>query len=160
MSLKQRYSGLSDEGKTVFWLIIADVLVLVGLLPFFFFSNMGLPLGWLLGAVIVLLCYISMVKGSSFILSVAVTENGRNKGRAWAVVFAFLRFALMIGALIVSAVFTFKVEGGYINFFTCAAAYLPLILVAVIFTLAHKKNKEDTKVAKVELEEGEEALDD
>ena len=56
MSLKQRYSGLSDEGKTVFWLIIADVLVLVGLLPFFFFSNMGLPLGWLLGAVIVLLC--------------------------------------------------------------------------------------------------------
>ncbi|MCR5078889.1 MAG: hypothetical protein K6B65_03085 [Bacilli bacterium] len=159
MGLKKRYIGLSDEGKTLFWLILVDLVVFLGMVPFFFLSFIGLPLGWLLGSAIEIVCFLTMIKGSGFILDIANEKNGRNRGRAWALVFAFLRFVLMVGGLVLSAVFTFKMEGNYLNFFACAAGYLPLMIVAIVFNLLHKRKKDEKPVIKEELEEGEEPLD-
>ncbi len=159
MAIKERYNGLSDEGKILFWLILADLVVFLGMVPFFFFGLMGLPLGWLLGTAVELICYLTMLKGGSVIMDVATQKNGRNKGRVWAPVFAFIRFILMVGALVLTAFFTFKMEGNYLNFFACAAGYLPLMLVSIVFTLLSKRKKDEKPSTHVELEEGEEAID-
>ena len=162
MSLAKRYLNWSQEGKTMFWLLVVDLAVFLALVPFFLLSNIGLPLGWLLGAVVVAICYLSVIKGTGFILQQASDANGRNKGMAMTMVFSLLRLLLIVGALVFAAFMTFKVEGGYVNFFTCAAAYIPLILVIIVFNLTRRKKKKPTlaEMGKKDLEEGEEAIDE
>lgn len=166
MSLAKRYVSLNDEGKTLFWLVFVDVAILLMLTPFFFLSNIGIPLGWLLGSSVSILCYITMVKGSGLLMRVPASANGRNKGMAIAAVFSVLRLVLMLGALALAAFFTFKAEGNFLNFFTTAGAYLPLVIVAVVFVLVHnhrkKKSGEAAPIGEGEkkLEVGEEPLDD
>ena len=161
MGLSKRYMSWSDEGKTFFWLIIADVVIFLALIPFFLLSNMGIPLGWLLGSVAVCLCYLSMIKGSGFILRLANDPNGRNRGMAIALAFSLVRLFLMAGVLLFAAFMTFKVEGNFVNFFSTAAAYLPLILVSIIFTITRKKqHKPSLSPAEKILEEGEESIDE
>ena len=162
MGFVKRYLSWTDEGKTLFWLIVADIAVFLALIPFFLLSNMGIPLGWLLGSVAVCLCYLSMIKGTGFVLKQASDANGRNRGMAFAVAFSLIRLFLMAGVLIFAAFMTFKVEGNFVNFFSTAAAYLPLILVSIVFTLTRKKQKKAVPASEPEkdLEVGEEPIDE
>lgn len=164
MKLAERYVKWEEEKRLLFWLIVVDVFGLAVFVPFFLLSNSGLFFGWLLGSAVEIICYLTMVYGSSLVLDYSSKRGGRERGIAVTLAFAALRFLLAVGSLVLAAFLTFKTEGKAINFFTTAGAYLPLVIVSIVFTLIHnrekKKGDKDAKKEEKPLEKGEEAIDE
>lgn len=126
------YSKLSETGQNLFILIAIALIGLVALSPFFFFSKVGLGLGWFLGSGIEILCYLSIV----FAAKVMGDTSGKHSGLiGLAVVFSFARLALYAGGLALSAFYTYKLKTDWLNMWTVFVAYLPLGFVLGIKAL-------------------------
>lgn len=140
-SLAKAYSSWSDERKNFMILVI---IALVGFAVFcfgFFMNNPGLPLGWLLGSVIELICYVTIVKGSSFILD----GSGDSKRGLLGAAFGTLRLVLYAAGLVVGGFCTYSwgtVSNGYCNIWTVFGAYLPVLFVVIFATLLRNKKSE------------------
>ena len=163
MRTVERYVRASEEMKIFFWLCVVDVIGLFATLPLMLLSEPGYFFGWLLGSAVEAICYLTMIKGSGLILDFGKERGNRNKGIALSAAFSIGRLLLIVGSLILSAFLTFKIEGNAINFFTTAGAYLPLLVVAIVFTLIHNREKkakpEGASPKPEELEVGEEEID-
>lgn len=151
------YVNLSEKGKNLFLLIAITVVVFLALCPFFFFSNPGVPLGWLVGSAIEVACFFLLYLGTS----VLVEHPTKMSAGGFSVLFFFLRMALFAGGLVIAGFCTFKWKNNWLNIWSVAAAYLPLTgVMALNFFRANKvsqplpkkENKED-KVVEVEVEE-------
>ena len=138
-TLAERYLALSSERKQLAWLIVVDLFVFVVLVPFFVLGLLSLSLGWLLGAVLSILTMLSMQYTSNSVFK----KSSKPSALAFTSLFFILRFTLWAGVLIVAAICTFRPEwfGGFdlFSFYTCAAAYLPMPIITVIFSLKTKK---------------------
>ena len=162
--LAKWYVAASDEGKIAFWLLAVDLFGALVFVPFCILSLPGLLYGWLFGCLIEFICCFTMIKGASMLVDLSSERGTRDKGIALTLGFAAFRFLLVGGALVLAAFLTFKVEGNWINFFTTAGAFAPLIVVSIVFTLIHNREKkkaspkEEKKPAP--LEKGEEAIDE
>ena len=144
------YLKRSEEGKNFF--ILAAIAVL-GLLVFvfgFFIDQPGLPLGWLLGSVIELFGYVTIVKGASFLLG-----TGNSKKGYLMALFSALRLLLYASGLLLAALCTYYWKNNILNLWTVFGAYVPMAPVVLITQFAKIKknaakpaepeNKEETK---------------
>lgn len=93
----------------------------------------GISLGIVLGTLIEIVCYLLLLKGSSFVMS------ANKKGLFGAVIFNILRMALYVGGLVLGAFCTFVWEGNWINIFSLAIAYLPSTILLIIGKLNEAK---------------------
>src|SRR5574344_1960454 len=143
------FAKLTLNQKCLFVMGMVALIVFVFLCPLFFIhreSNypMGAyPLGWLLGSVVELLAFVSMMYMSDGLF--AQKDMGHPVASALAIGSASLRFFLYAGALLVSAICTFKSEwfGGFnaFNFYTTAAGLLPMLFVILLVTFIDLKHE-------------------
>lgn len=124
---------------------------------FFFLSNPGVPLGWLFGSAIEIVCYITIVKGTSFLLD----PNKLNRKRGLiAPLFMLLRLALYAGGLVLAAFATFRwgsMSSSYLNFWAVFAAYMPMVVLLLFVTFYRlKKQSPVEQKPEVDPQEGEE----
>lgn len=137
--------------KNVFLLLIIALIGFAATFVFFFLNNPGVPLGWLLGSLIEIAGYLSIVKGTSFLLD----PNHLNRKRSLlAPLFMILRVLVYGGGLVLAALSTFRwgsISSCYLHLFSLVAAYLP-VYVLLLFTTIYRLKKEPKKeeVAPVE----------
>ena len=135
------YKKLDKDHKGLFILAVIDIVIFILLLPLGFlhedsgFKWLSVSMGWLLGSVAQLIAYGSIIFFSSIILNPNIKSNAL---KAVAPLTFFLRFALYIIVLAVSAICTFKKDifGGFdlFNFWSCA---VPLVFLS-FYTMGAK----------------------
>ena len=163
MSKAAKFNSMDATHKTFWILLMVAFCVSLCLFPFCFFkSDDGYPYssllwGWLLGSAIELLCYFTIIIMSNALFA---KSEGHGAITGIAVLSAGARLFLWGLGLLLSAICTFKSEwfGGFrgFNFFSTAAAYLPMLFV-VLLTQFHEVRKEGTlPKTSVHQEEGEE----
>lgn len=153
------YLKLDANQKALFILGMIGFLGFVLLLPFFFFhleNNYplgALPLGWLLGSLAEVLSAFLLFHFTGSILD---PKNDSTKTIIQSIGAYALRFALYVIVLLFSAICTFVPAwfGGFnaFNFFSCAAALLPMLFV-ILFTQYQSAKTEDLPVSKKPAEE-------
>lgn len=149
------FAKLSSEKKDLFIIVAVGLIVFVCLCPLFIIFQGAWPLGWLLGSVIDVVAYITIVKFTTGLLS---NDPSKKAGVAISTLASGGRYVLYAAGLIVAAICTFKPEwfGGFagFNFYACALAYLPMPIVVLVSNLmrnkkqvaeADKKNEGDKK---------------
>ncbi|MCH3908910.1 MAG: hypothetical protein LKF75_04895 [Bacilli bacterium] len=159
--MAQWYMKLNVQKKALFLMAMVALGGFLIMIPLFFLTTdsgypLGsLPLGWLLGSVIELLAYSTIIMMSNAITASQNKTTGMAAGLALGS--HFVRFILYLAGLLISAICTFKSEwfGGFnaFSFYTCAAAYLPMLFI-VLFTQFREtrqlpietiKNEDETK---------------
>lgn len=125
-------------------LVIVALVVALGLIPFIFFSHLDVVLGWLLGSLIEIICFLTILKSSSSMAKVAKGGNAAVAGLS--ILWYFLRILLYAAGLVIGALCTFKSAewfGGfdYFNFWAVFASYMPLPIVLLITGLIFNKKK-------------------
>ena len=155
MKLTEWYNKTSDTKKNLFLLGLITFAGFAATFIFFFNNNPGVPLGWLLGSIIELICYLSIVKGTAFMLDPSSLD--RKKGYL-APLFMFMRLGLYAGGLILAGFATFRwgsMSSSYLNFFAVFAGYMPMVVLLLIVTFGRLKKAKpiETEAPKVEDEE-------
>lgn len=146
MSFASRYCSWSEEKQNLFILVMIG---LAGCLVFFFsafIDNIGLLLGWILGTVIEILCYVTIVAGSRFLLS-GGKEGGSTMGLLGAGMGMF-RLLFYAGGLVLGGFATYvwgTPSHGYCNLFTVFAGYMPLMIVLLVGTAVRLKKDKTPK---------------
>jgi predicted ABC-type exoprotein transport system permease subunit len=141
------YLKLNAEEKAFFLMAALALIVFVCLCPLFFFYDVkgySYPLGWLLGSVIELLAYWTILKMSEALFK--KEDAGHSTATGLALASNSLRFILYAVGLFLSAICTFKSEwfGGFdaFNFFACAAAYMPMLVIVMATQWRQARNSE------------------
>ena len=149
MKLVDWYNSASEMKKNIFLLSVIALIGLAATFIFFFLNNPGVSLGWLLGSAIEIICYITIVKGTSFLLD----PKGLDKKRAiLAPVFMLLRLALYAGGLVLAAFCTFRWgsnASSYLNFWAVFAGYMPMVAL-LLFTTLLRLRKPKTEPSEIE----------
>ena len=148
MKVTDWYNNASEPKKNIFLLGIVTAIGFAATFIFFFMNNPGVPLGWLFGSAIEIVCYITIVKGTTFLLD----PNKLNRKRGFlAPLFMVLRLALYAGGLVLGAFCTYKwgtMACSYLNFWAVFAGYMPLPILLVFVTIYRlKKQQTETPVA-------------
>lgn len=145
------YLKLNRDEKVFFWLAILALVVYLALMPLYFFGldkGYQYPNGWLLGSIVELLSYITLIKMSNSLAS------SQNKNTALVVASSFIRPFLYVVVLGISGICTFKSEwlGGFdmFSFWTAFASLLPMPIVILIthFVDASKAKKQTSEEKK------------
>lgn len=158
-NLVEKYRSWDDHQKNLFILIVIAVVGLLACVPFIFLDNIGVLLGWALGSVVNIIAFVTIWKGSASLLR----QTDSNRGYL-ALIGAFLRIALYLGALLLSGFASFKwgtLAHGYCNIISLSLALMPTWIVVVTTTLLRANRakpvvKEEPKPAEEEKKEGEE----
>lgn len=143
------YMKLNRDKKVFFWLAVLAVVVYLALMPLYFFGldkGYQYPNGWLLGSVIELISYVTLIKFTN-----SITMDTEKKNVPLILFSSLIRPLLYVAVLFVSGVCTFKSEwfGGFdmFSFWTSFAALLPMPAVIMICHFADaskdKKSKGD-----------------
>jgi hypothetical protein len=138
-----------DAVHRALWIMIAvAVVVFVCLCPLFLLKSednypyVAYPFGWLLGSVIEILAYLTIIKMSKSLLT-KKADHPVTMGLA--LLSGSLRMFLWASGLLVSAICTFKSEwfGGFnaFNFYTCAIAYLPMLFIVLLTQFSANRKK-------------------
>jgi len=137
------YIGLSQNQKALFWLILIAIIGTLVQIPLFFFyeaKGFSYPLGWILGSLTEIICYISILKFTAAMMP----KGDDTKGIGLVAVSSLLRFAAYALVLTISAICTFKSEwfSGFnaFNFFTTFAGLFPLPFVLLTLGFFKKGN--------------------
>lgn len=144
--MKERYKNLNANDKCLLWMGIVFGVVLVLMIPLFFFTLedgyplMAIPFGWILGSAAEIISFVTISWMSKSI------ANPNAKGGS-AIFSALLRVVIYAGVLLLSAISTFRSDmlGGfnYINFFSTAAGLLPMLAIIFIIQKRASQNPAD-----------------
>ena len=127
-------------GKNLFILITIAIVGTIISAIFLVVDNVGVLLGWLLGSAVNLFAYISIHKGSAYLLS---TSTSSKRGYL-TILWGLLRFALYAGCLVLAAFASFRwgsLSHGYCNLISTALALMPTWIVLVIATFVRSNKK-------------------
>lgn len=138
MTLAERFNKWDEYRKNLFILSAFGIFVTILLLPFCFFSLPGVPFGFLLGSIVSLIAYITIVKGSSLLL----TGNGGAATTGLTFVFVILRFALYGGVLVLAAFCTYRWNFAWLNFWGVFSGIIPMpALISIMELIKRHKAK-------------------
>jgi hypothetical protein len=152
MKLSEKFVNWEEWKRNVFILSIFAVVVTIALLPFALLGNPGIAVGFLLGSVISVLAYLSIVYSSFAILR----KDNDGKGMGLSVFFSFARMGLYAIGLVLGALATFVFKNAWLNFWAIFAAYMPMpALIAVLHIIGLGKKKENAPEANNHLMKGE-----
>lgn len=153
MSLKSRYEKWSSFQKDLFLLLAIAILGALVCAGFIFLDNIGVLLGWLLGSAVNIFSYVTIYKGTSFLL-VPDSDFSGKKGYLSSV-FAIGRILLYAGALLLAGFASFRwgsLEHGYCNLISTALALMPNWIVLLLVTFGRMKKMEPQAEEKQEEE--------
>lgn len=145
--LVEKYESWSEMGKNLFILIVIAIIGALISVIFLVIDNVGVLLGWLLGSAVNLIAYISIYKGSSYLLS---TSQSSSKGYL-AALWSLIRFLLYTGSLLLASFASFKwgsLSHGYCNLISTALALMPTWIVLVFATVI-RNGREAKKAAAI-----------
>lgn len=135
----------SPEKKCIIILAIFNISALIIFIPISAVFNLwGLTLGWAIGTSVTFINMMLLFKTGDMIADQAKD----NHGTALSVLFYFVRFTLVAGAMVLCACLHWLI-GHYLfiwSLFTCAASVLPSTLIITIFY--HSDNTEEKKIEK------------
>ena len=152
MKLSEKFVNWEDWKRNVFILSIFAVVVTIALFPFALLGNPGIAVGFLLGSVISVLAYLSIVYSSFAILR----KDNDGKGMGLSVFFSFARMGLYAIGLVLGALATFVFKNAWLNFWAIFAGYLPMpALIAVLHLIGLGKKKENAPEQNNHLMKGE-----
>lgn len=136
------YLKLNRDQRAFFWLVVLAVVVYLALMPLYFFGldkGYQYPNGWLLGSVVELFAYFTLIKTTN-----AITKDPANRKMSLIVLGSLLRPLLYVVVLAISGICTFKSEwlAGFdmFSFWTSFAALLPMPIVVLITHFISTKN--------------------
>lgn len=136
---------LSPEKKCIIILAIFNLAALVVFIPVSAVFNLwGLTLGWAIGTSVTFVNMLLLFKTGNMISDQAKD----NRGTALSVLFYFVRFGLVAGAMVLCALLHWVI-GHYLfiwSLFTCAASVLPSTLIITIFY--HSDDNEEKTTTK------------
>ena len=155
--MKKRFSEFTSVQRVCFLLGVLTVVVFAALLPFAFFDKPGLAFGWLVGNLISLLAYLSIVFGSRTLLS---QGNTKPLALGLTTLFSILRFVLYGVGLLFGALCTFYWHNAWLNFWTVFAGYMGMPLFVVINHFLEANAEAKKALAKPEQEKKEEETPD
>lgn len=136
------YCKLNETQENIFWLGLVTIIVFALLSPLFFFSQGGVPLGWLFGSLIEIVCYILLVKGSDLV----VNANGKTASILISLALGFARLLLYGAGFALGALCSFYWHCKIISFWGVFASYIPLLFVlGVRFLIASQKKPDADK---------------
>ncbi len=143
------YLKLNRDSKIFFWLVILDAVVYLALMPLYFFGldkGYQYPNGWLLGSIVSLIAYVTLIKMSNGVVSKDTTKN-----LPLVVLSSFLRPLLYVLVLLLSGICTFKPEwlGGFdmFSFWTAFVSLLPMnAIILVCHFLDSRKSRSKSEV--------------
>lgn len=142
-----KYESWTEMGKNLFILVVIAIVGVIASIPFIFLENVGVLLGWLLGSAVNLFAYVSMAKGSHYILSNSSSAKYGYLAMAW----ALLRILLYVGALVLAGFASFRwgsLSHGYCNLISLALALMPTWLTLVFGTMLRHARAERKNMAK------------
>lgn len=119
-------------------LLCIDFLVLLALIPYAVNGYIGFMYGWILGCGVEMICLLTIYYSTFSVL----IDPDKTKGVALTILFSVVRLGLIVGMLIVSAMYTFLF--GWPNllyFWTTVGGILPLPVVLGITTLIINREK-------------------
>ncbi len=140
MRLIQWYKNQDENRRNILLLTSLALIVFLCLVPFFFFSQPGVPLGWLLGSVIEIAAYASIAFGAS----VMFDQDNPNKTRGFlSIAFGSVRLLVYGAGLVAGALLTFKYNEPviWLNFWTVFAGYMPMNIVLLVVSYRRVKRK-------------------
>lgn len=136
---------LSPEKKCLAILGIFNLTALIIFIPVSAIFNLwGLTIGWVIGTTVTLINMLLLFKTGDMITN----EAKDNRGTALSILFYFIRFTLVAGAMVLCALLHWVI-GHYLfiwSLFTCAASVLPSTLIITIFY--HSDDNQEKTVTK------------
>ncbi len=126
--MKKHFVDFTSTQRVCFLLAVLCLVVFAILLPFAFFDMPGLSFGWLLGNLISLFAYLSIVYGSKTLLS---NNGAQPMALGLSVLFGSLRFIVYGAGLVLAALCTFYWKNAWLNFWTLFAGYMPMPALVV-----------------------------
>lgn len=143
------FKDLPIEKKSGIIVILIELIVFLCLCPLACINRIDLALGWLLGGIIAILCYGTLIVSLNKVIEINSTKPTTT---ALSVMSFGLRFILYAVGLAISGICTFQPQwfGGFnlFNFWTTFVAYLPIYFVLVIVGLAQNSGSNDTNLDK------------
>ena len=140
MKLSEKFVNWEEWKRNVFILSVLAIVVTVALLPFALLGQPGIATGWLVGSMISVLAYLSIVYSSFAILR----KDNDGKGMGLSVFFSFARMGLDAIGLVLGALTTFVFKSPWLNFWAIFAGYLPMPgLIAILHFIGLGKKKEN-----------------
>ena len=138
--LIERFSSWTEFKQNLCVLLLVTLIGAAICVPFIFLDNIGVLLGWLLGSAVNMFAYVTIAKGSAFILS----GNQGSKFGYLAMVGGVLRLAFYAGALALAGFASFQwgsLAHGYCNIISLSIALMPTWLTLVLGALIRAKIK-------------------
>lgn len=130
----KKINQLNINYQITIWTMGVSFIVFILLLPFFFFSLMEIPLGFILGAFIASFFY--------FLFGLSENYDQKFKKPYFAILLIFLRLLIFLGLLFLLGYLYYEKNIKIFNVFLCAFGYIMAIIISIIINLT-KKNKNE-----------------
>ena len=126
------FNKLSSSFKTAILSSIVIVVVFLGLIFGYFINQPDLPNGILAGGLL----------GSISYLLIGIAERIDEKKRLpiWTIVFTIIRFLLIAGLVVISALLQFKFGYKVMNVFTVLGGYFITLIIYIVISLKEKRH--------------------
>ena len=130
--MKKWFSELSSTYKTAFISLIIVVVGFLGLVFGYFVNQPDLPNGFLAGGLIGVLSY--------YFMGLTEARDLRNEKPVLSIVITIIRFLVIGGVVVLSALLQFKFQYKVLNTFLILGGYVVSLITFVIVLLVEKKN--------------------
>lgn len=126
------FNKLSSSFKTAILSSIVIIVVFLGLIFGYFINQPDLPNGILAGGLL----------GSISYLLIGIAERIDEKKRLpiWTIVFTIIRFLLIAGLVVISALLQFKFGYKVMNVFTVLGGYFITLIIYIVISLKEKRH--------------------
>ena len=126
------FSKLSISFKTALISLVVIVVIFLGMVFGYFINQPDLPNGILAGGILGSLSYL--------LIGIAERIDETKRLPIWTIVFTIIRFILIAGLVVVSALLQFKLGYKVMNVFTVVGGYSVTLIIYIIVSLVEKKH--------------------
>ena len=130
--MKNWYAKLTPIYKSTFVSFIAVIMVYLGLLFGYFINHPDIPNGLILGGGIGVISYL--------VLGIVDKRDEENNKFVLTIIVTILRYLLIAGAIVISALCQYKWGVKIFNVFSVVGGYLIPLVSFLVITLVERKN--------------------
>ena len=126
------FNKLSSSFKTAILSSIVIIVIFLGLIFGYFINQPDLPNGILAGGLLGSISYL--------LIGIADIIDEKKHLPIWTIVFTIIRFLLIAGLVVISALLQFKFGYKVMNVFTVLGGYFITLIVYIVISLKEKRH--------------------
>ena len=130
--MKKWFAELSSAYKTALVSLIVVLIGFLGLAFGYFINQPDLPNGFIVGGLIGILSY--------YFMGLTEARDLRNEKPILSIIITIIRFLVIGGVVVVSALLQFKYQYKVLNTFLVIGGYIVSLIIFIIVLLVEKKN--------------------